>query len=82
MYFHDPLAAAAVFAPQIVTMRRGHIEVETSRPAVSGVTLWTADPDGPLEMGYAVDAEAFFAEYFSVVGARFSWRGGRARRGA
>jgi purine nucleosidase len=67
MYFHDPLAAAAIFAPQIVTMRRGHVDVETSGPALSGVTLWTADPDGPLEMGYAVDAEAFFAEYFAVV---------------
>jgi purine nucleosidase len=68
MYFHDPLAAAAIFAPQIVSMRRGRIEVEMSSPALSGLTLWTADPDGPLEMGYAVDATAFFAEYFSVVG--------------
>jgi purine nucleosidase len=68
MYFHDPLAAAAIFAPQIVTMRRGHIDVETSSPAMTGATLWTADPDGPLEMSHAVDAEAFFAEYFSVVG--------------
>ncbi len=66
MYFHDPLAAAALFEEGIVELRRGRVEVELTSPLIAGATVWTPDPEGPVEFAHSVDAEAFFTEYFSV----------------
>ncbi len=65
--FHDPLAAATIFNPQICGFERGLVEVELSNSRLMGVTHW--DPDAktkPHEVALKVDADLFFKEYFSV----------------
>jgi inosine-uridine nucleoside N-ribohydrolase len=64
--FHDPLAAAAIFDPQIVELDRGRITVETDSTHLRGVTRWQPDPAGNVRYAMSVNAPAFFAEYFSV----------------
>lgn len=64
--FHDPLAAAALFEPDLCTYETGRIEVELSSPRTAGMTHWQADPIGPHKVAKGVDAERFFQRYFSV----------------
>lgn len=64
--YHDPLAAAVVFRPEICTFTRGTVQVELTSPALAGYNHWRADPNGPHEVALEVDKQAFFAEYFSV----------------
>lgn len=68
--FHDPLAAACVFEPDLCEYERGRIDVELASPRVLGMTHWdpNADP-APHQIAVEVRAEAFFANYFEVVGA-------------
>lgn len=63
--FHDPLAAATVFAPQLCTFARGHVEVETASARLGGHTAWQPNPAGPHEVALGVQAEDFFEHYFS-----------------
>ena len=62
--FHDPLAVAAIFAPELVEFTAGQVSVHPE----SGVTSLTGAP-GSDQVALHVDAEAFFEEYFSVVNA-------------
>jgi inosine-uridine nucleoside N-ribohydrolase len=64
--FHDPLAAACLFAPQLCTWRAGTIHVETRGEHTAGLT-WL-DPGERHEVAAAVDAAGFFAHFFEVVG--------------
>jgi purine nucleosidase len=65
--FHDPLAAAAIFEPQICTFTRGTVEVELASPRLGGLTFWRPDGDAPPhEVALHVDRERFFEHYFSV----------------
>ena len=61
MIFHDPLAAACVFAPELVTWRSGRATLgpngETVLESGSGEDLVAA----------SVEAEAFFRAYFTVL---------------
>jgi inosine-uridine nucleoside N-ribohydrolase len=66
MTFHDPLAAAVIFDEDICTWQHGRADIVTERADLMGMTLWTPDKDGPHEAAMAVDAERFFAHYFSV----------------
>lgn len=64
--FHDPLAAAAIFRSGVCTMRPGRVRVGLdSDPGRSGETRFEAG-EGPDRVADAVDAEAFFSEYFAV----------------
>lgn len=66
--FHDPLAAACVFAPELCRYEPGEVQVETAglRP---GLTLWQpAAETGRHRIAVSVDAPAFFQHYFDVVG--------------
>jgi purine nucleosidase len=71
-YFHDPLAAACIFEPDLCTWRRGRVEVElTGSDRAIGMTHWTtAKPDagelGPHEIADTVEADRFIEHYFSV----------------
>ena len=58
--FHDPLAAAAIFHSGLLHTRRGRVSV-----GPLGETTF-ADGEGSDRVADAVDAEAFFVEYFSV----------------
>lgn len=66
--FHDPLAAAALFQPDLCQYRQGRVEVELASPRVAGMTHWTADPAGPHRIATAVDVDRFFQAYFGVFG--------------
>ncbi len=68
--FHDPLAAALIFEPELCKLRRGTV----SSPATAdkdfrmGHTFFS-EGDGPHFVAETVDHESFFAHYFEVVGA-------------
>ena len=62
--FHDPLAAVSIFTPGVMTCRRGRVSVELASERARGRTYFDEDPAGPHEVGAAVEADAFFQEYF------------------
>ena len=64
--FHDPLAAAAIFRPDLVVARTGSVRVLLDDdPKKSGLTRLSAG-DGVDRVAELVDADAFFEEYFTV----------------
>ena len=68
--FHDPLAAACIFEPDICAYRDGEVTVECADPEHRGWTEFR-DADGdaaPHRIAVDVDAARFFEHYFSVVG--------------
>ncbi len=64
--FHDPLAAASIFAPDLCEYRTGRVEVSLSRPTL-GWTVFRPDDAGPHTVAAAVDAQRFFQRYFDIV---------------
>jgi purine nucleosidase len=67
--FHDPLAGAVAFNPGLCTLRRGKVTVELASPRSSGITYFDHAENGPHQVALEVQPEAFFKDYFSVVGA-------------
>lgn len=66
--FHDPLAGAALFEPQLCQYQAGRVTIELQSERLLGLTHFDAKvPDAPHDVASGVDAEAFFAHYFSVV---------------
>jgi purine nucleosidase len=65
MVFHDPLAAATLFVPDLCRFDSGTVEIETCGPA-PGKARFTPSATGPQEIATAVDAARFFAHFFSV----------------
>ncbi|MFZ6029494.1 MAG: nucleoside hydrolase [Chloroflexota bacterium] len=63
--FHDPLAAATIFDPEICAFERGCVTVELASPRLPGMTHWAADPDGPHEVALQVDPQRFFEHFFA-----------------
>ncbi len=63
--FHDPLAAVSIFDPAVVEYTRGTVTVDLNHPELAGRTLWQPG-DGYHEVALKVNAERFFASYFSV----------------
>lgn len=66
--FHDPLAAAAIFNDGILGWERGSVSVEPGQGRAGGITWWKPEAAGPQEVAVKVDAEAFYREYFGIVG--------------
>lgn len=64
--FHDPLAAASIFDPEICQYRRGTVTVSLSEPTM-GWTVFRPDDAGPHTVASAVDSKRFFDHYFGVV---------------
>jgi purine nucleosidase len=66
LHFHDPLAAVALWVPDVCTYKQGTVAVELQPGPTMGVTHFT--PDAPSEQKYAdgVDSRRFFDAYFSV----------------
>lgn len=67
--YHDPLAAAVAFHPELCTFQRGLVEVETESDRLSGLTFWQPQPHGPHEIGATVNVQGFYDEYFGTVSA-------------
>ena len=65
--FHDPLAGAVIFKPELCQYRDGRVEVELKSDMLAGATLFNPDShEKPHRIAHAVDAPAFFEEYFAV----------------
>ena len=66
--FHDPLAAALIFAPKLCGTERQCIEVDTGSSRSQGQTFFNPKAaEKPHEIAVSVDAPAFFSQYFDVV---------------
>lgn len=69
--FHDPLAAALIFAPELCQTERQRIEVDTDHSRTRGQTFF--DPNSaekPHEIAVNADAPAFFRHYFGTTALR------------
>ncbi len=67
--FHDPLAAALVFEPDLCRYEDGQVEVELTSPRLQGMTHFDRrGPQRPHRIAVEVEAERFFAHYFAVTG--------------
>ena len=66
MTFHDPLAAACIFEPDLCTWQNGTVKVETRSEMVAGLTHFVASDDGRHQVAVGVDPERFFEHYFEV----------------
>lgn len=65
--FHDPLAAATIFEPEICRYQSGHVAIETANPALYGFTAWKAGQDARHTIATEVDATKFFDLYFATI---------------
>jgi len=64
--FHDPLAAATIFDPEICQYKTGTVEIELADPNLLGKTRWTPDAAGGHQAALGVDPNRFFRHYFSM----------------
>ena len=65
--FHDPLAAATIFAPDLCAYQRGIVSVDTA--VMPGRTSWQpGGPNAPHQVAVTVDTERYFRHFFEVVG--------------
>ena len=66
--FHDPLAAACIFEPDLCTFEPGLVEVELQSDRLRGMTLFNRHAkDKPHQVAVSVNPEAFFKHYFQTV---------------
>jgi inosine-uridine nucleoside N-ribohydrolase len=66
--FHDPLAAATIFEPELCRFERGAVEVEVASEPLQGLTRWAPGAaDSRHEVAMQVDGTAFFEHYFGVI---------------
>jgi purine nucleosidase len=65
--FHDPLAAASIFQPDLCTYRQGKVTVSLDEPTMGWTVFTGRGEDKPHTIAVEVDAERFFEHYFSVV---------------
>jgi purine nucleosidase len=72
-HLHDPLAAAVVLDPDLVSCRRVAIDIELTGTLTRGMTIadwsnrWGREPNALIGVG--VDPEAFFDRFIARVGA-------------
>lgn len=66
--FHDPLAAALLFAPEVGEFGRGDVSVDVGGAQWPGKTHWTRNPKGRQFVAEDVNPHAFFTHYFETVG--------------
>ena len=65
--FHDPLAAACIFKPEICRYKSGGVQVSVT-PPTSGVSMFQESADAPRHtVASEVDSQRFFEHYFGVV---------------
>jgi purine nucleosidase len=65
--FHDPLAASAIFAPELCSYQSGLVTVDNEDKP--GMTIW--QPGGgslPHEVATTVDVDGYFKHFFEIVG--------------
>jgi purine nucleosidase len=65
--YHDIVAAATVFEPDLCGFRRGRISVELGT-GLEAFTHFQEDPEGPHEVAATVDRTAFLDHFCSITG--------------
>ena len=66
--FHDPLAAALIFAPELCKLESYRVSVELESSKTPGQTLLSREGETPHQIAVSVDADAFFKHYYGIVG--------------
>lgn len=66
--FHDPLAVACVFRPDLLRWIEGQVTVELQSEPLRGFTAFASEADRKVhQVAAAVDTRAFFEHYFEIV---------------
>ncbi|MCK9221274.1 MAG: nucleoside hydrolase [Limnochordia bacterium] len=66
--FHDPLAGAVIFEPDLCTYRVGHVSVECNSKGEEGRTYWKENAAGnPHRIAVSVEQKRFFEHYFDTI---------------
>jgi purine nucleosidase len=65
--FHDPLAAATIFEPEVCTFAAGEVIVDGTAGPLAGSTRWRPERGGRHQVAVDVRPEAFLQHYFGVV---------------
>ncbi len=66
--FHDPLAAACVFRPELLRWVEGRVDVELQSESLKGLTSFSAKAGRKKhQVAAEVDAQAFFKHYCEIV---------------
>ncbi len=69
--FHDPLAAATIFEPDLCRFEEGRVDVELLSEYAKGATYFRNHADeAPHRVAVEVSPDRFFRHLFSVIGAR------------
>jgi purine nucleosidase len=67
--FHDPLAAAVLFEPELCRYEEGLVSVPVGEESLAGLTHFqTRADERPHRIAASVEPERFFDHYFAVVG--------------
>lgn len=64
--FHDPLAAAMIFHPEVFSFRAGRISLDRT-PAITGRATFHADDGGTHEVAVDVDRSAYLDRFLAVI---------------
>jgi len=67
LYYHDPLAAVSIFAPDVMTYAQGKVSVELAASRTLGRTYFDEDPAGLHQVAASVDRDGFYQAFFAVV---------------
>jgi purine nucleosidase len=65
--FHDPLAGATIFEPDLCRYESGDVTVNTEPGPLATYTSWRPRPDGRHQIAVDVRPEAFLEHYFEIV---------------
>jgi inosine-uridine nucleoside N-ribohydrolase len=66
--FHDPLAAATVFQPDLCTYQQGTVNIHLADDESRGLTRWTRGvATSPHRVADSVNPSAFFRHYIRIV---------------
>lgn len=61
--FHDPLAAAAIFNPDLCRYQRGNVIVDLCHPTLYGATRLEEQENGRTQVAVDVNPQAFFRDF-------------------
>ena len=65
--FHDPLAAATIFEPDLCTYQQGTVKLENTDDQTR--TVWQpGEPSAPHQVALTVEVDRYFEHFFNVVG--------------
>jgi purine nucleosidase len=67
MTFHDPVAGACLFEPQLCEYQRGFIDVDFKNEQSLRMMSFKASNVGHCEIATTVNRNKFFEHYFSIV---------------